>query len=106
MPAIVNPLPDAAYQTDRERRAGFGTDVLFNCVIALDQPSSGIAWYYNGEVIRSGIENRIIHKNGSLTIQYPRPSHFGIYQCIATNNFGDDIRTWFLEIRKEGMKNS
>ena len=100
-PTILNPLPKAAYQTDRERRAGFGGGVSFHCVTSADQLLSRI-WYYNGEMLRSGIKDRIIHKNGTLTIQFLTVSHFGIYQCIISNKFGDDMRTWFLEIRQEG----
>ena len=33
-------------------------------------------------------------------IPSPQVSHSGIYQCIVSNEFGDDQQSWLLEIRQ------
>ena len=38
--------------------------------------------------------------NSTLIIPTPQVSHSGIYQCIVSNEFGDDQAAWLLEIRE------
>ena len=61
-------------------------------------PPPNITFYFNGAVISPGSGMAIVGNN--LTIPFPQVRHSGIYQCIVSNEFGDDQQAWLLEIRK------
>ena len=62
-------------------------------------PSPSVTFYFNGQLILSSDTSMII-ANNTLIIPSPQVSHSGIYQCIVSNEFGDDQATWLLEIRQ------
>ena len=61
-------------------------------------PLPNITFFHNGAVISP--ESGMTIVNNSLTIPSPQVSHSGIYQCIVSNEFGDDQIAWVLEIRQ------
>ena len=61
-------------------------------------PHPRIAFYLNGQPISNGHDFSIV--NNTLTIPLPQVSQSGIYQCIVSNEFGDDQAAWLLEIRQ------
>ena len=75
-----------------------GGPVQYPCD-ASGSPDITITWIYNGAVIQSGSEV-VVGGDGALTIPAPQVSHSGIYQCVATNRFGEDRRMWILEVRE------
>ena len=60
-------------------------------------PLPNIAFYFNGAPI---LTNSVNIMNNTLTIPSPQVYHSGIYQCIVSNEFGDDQAAWLLEIRQ------
>ena len=64
-------------------------------------PLPNITFYFNGVVISHG--SGVIVVGNTLTIPSPQVSHSGIYQCIVSNEFGDDQKAWLLEIRQPSM---
>ena len=62
-------------------------------------PLPNITFFFNGAVI-SPYNGVTVSINNTLTIPSPQVSHSGIYQCIVSNEFGDDQATWVLEIRQ------
>ena len=69
--------------------------------MATSNPAT-ITWYHNGAVIQPG-SGAVVNQDDTLMIPEPQVSHSGIYQCFATNQFGEDKRAWILEVRVEGM---
>ena len=61
-------------------------------------PLPNITFYFNGADISSGSGVAVV--GNTLTISFPQVSHSGIYQCIVSNEFGDDQQAWLLEIRQ------
>lgn len=62
-------------------------------------PLPSITFYFNGRPISTDIGLNNIFNN-TLSIPSPQFSHSGIYQCIVSNEFGDDQAVWLLEIRQ------
>ena len=56
-----------------------------------------IEWYFNGQPIAA--DSGISINGNNLTIASPQVSNSGIYQCVVSNDFGDDQAAWLLEIR-------
>ena len=61
-------------------------------------PLPNVTFYFNGAAISQDSGVTIISNN--LIIPFPQVSHSGIYQCIVSNEFGDDQVDWYLEIRQ------
>ena len=61
-------------------------------------PTPILVFYFNGESITSDGSINII--GNTLTIISPQVNNFGIYQCIVSNEYGDDQLAWLLEIRE------
>ena len=61
-------------------------------------PLPSIAFYFNGRPISPDTGLSVV--NRTLIITTPQVSHSGIYQCIVSNEFGDDQVAWLLEIRE------
>ena len=70
---------------------------MYTCVFE-GSPTPTIEWYFNGQLISSDLGVSI--DSNTLTIPSPHVSHSGIYQCIVSNEFGDDQAAWLLEIRE------
>ena len=60
-------------------------------------PPHRIEWYFNGQLITA--DSGISINSNNLIIASPQVSNSGIYQCIVSNDFGDDQASWLLEIR-------
>ena len=61
-------------------------------------PSPSIEWFFNGRPISP--DSGVSISENSLTVASPRVDNSGIYQCIVSNDFGDDQASWLLEIRQ------
>ena len=61
-------------------------------------PLPSIAFYFNGVYITVDNSMNIIINNSALIIPSLQVSNSGIYQCIVSNEFGDDQAAWLLEI--------
>ena len=61
-------------------------------------PTPILVFYFNGERISPNGSISII--GNSLTIISPHVSNSGIYQCIVSNEYGDDWLAWLLEVRE------
>ena len=74
--------------------------VVYPCV-ASGIPDPGVTWFYNGELMFGpGV---VVGDDNSLTIAEPQVGNSGIYQCIASNEFGEERRAWILEVREPGI---
>ena len=91
VPRIINTIED-----DRDIFVG-EENLMYTCQFE-GSPLPNITYYFNGAVI-SPISGVTIVSN-TLTIPSPQVSHSGIYQCIVSNEFGDDQKAWLLEIRQ------
>ena len=91
VPRITNTLHD-----ERDHFAG-EESLMYTCHFE-GSPLPNITFFFNGAVISTDSGMTIIHN--SLTIHSPDVSHSGIYQCIVSNEFGDDQLAWLLEIRE------
>ena len=91
IPRIINTIQDV-----REHLVGKG-NLTFICQFE-GFPLPNITFYHNGAIVSPGNGVKITGNN--LTIPSPQVSHSGIYQCIVSNEFGDDQIAWFLEIRQ------
>ena len=65
-------------------------------------PLPSIAFYFNGAPIATDSISGANVVNDTLIIPSLQVSHSGIYQCIVSNEFGDDQRAWLLEVREPG----
>ena len=88
---ITNVIPD-----ERNYLVG-GGNLTFICQCE-GFPPPNITFYHNGAVISSG--SCMTSIGNTLTIASPQVSHSGMYQCIVSNEFGDDQQAWLLEIRQ------
>ena len=61
-------------------------------------PLPNVAFYFNGAVIPP--DRGVTITNNNLTIPSPQISHSGIYQCIISNEIGDDQAAWLLEVKE------
>ena len=90
IPRIINTIQDM-----RERLVGEGS-LTFTCQFE-GSPLPNITFYFNGAI--TTLDSGVSIINNTLTIPSPQVSHSGIYQCIVSNEFGDDQIAWLLEIR-------
>ena len=60
-------------------------------------PTPRIDWYFNGKPISP--DSGVSISDNTLAIASPQTSNSGIYQCIVSNDVGDDQAAWLLEIR-------
>ena len=63
-------------------------------------PPPYVVFYFNGAPILASSTIGVNIINNTLIIPSPQVSHSGIYQCIVSNEFGDDQQAWLLEIRE------
>ena len=78
-----------------------GGPVEYPC-IASGIPPPTVTWYYNGAIVQSG-GGVVVGVGGTLRIAEPQVNNSGIYHCIVSNMFGEDSRTWVLEVRQPGI---
>ena len=93
IPRITNTLQD-----EREHLVG-EENLMYTCEFE-GFPLPTIAFYFNGARIRADDTSVVDIVNNTLVIPSPQVSHSGIYQCIVSNEFGDDQAAWLLEIRQ------
>ena len=93
LPRITNTLQD-------EREHLVGEDNLTYICEFEGFPHPRVMFYFNGARIQADSTSGVIVINNTLIIPSPQVSHSGIYQCIVSNEFGDDQAAWLLEIRE------
>ena len=91
VPSITNTIQDRT-----EHLVGEGS-LTYTCQFE-GAPLPDITFYFNGAVLSPDSGVTIV--GNTLTIPSPQVSHSGIYQCIVSNEFGDDQQAWLLEIRQ------
>ena len=91
VPSIINTIQDRT-----EHLVGEGS-LIYTCQFE-GAPLPDIAFYFNGAALSPDSGVTIV--GNTLTIPSPQVSHSGIYQCIVSNEFGDDQQAWLLEIRQ------
>ena len=95
IPSITSTFPD-------EREHYTGEQNLTYACESDGFPLPRIAFYFNGASITVDNSMDIIVNNDTLIIPSPQVSHSGLYQCIVSNEFGDDQQSWLLEIIEPG----
>ena len=97
VPRITN-----SFRGEREHLVG-EDNLTYTCEFE-GFPHPRVTFYFNGVHIVTNGANDVIIINNTLTIPSPQVSHSGIYQCIVSNEFGDDQAAWLLEIRQPSEK--
>ena len=72
-------------------------NLMYSCVFE-GSPTPTPQWLFNGQPIAA--ESGVSVSENTLMIAAPQVSNSGIYQCIVSNEFGDDQAAWLLEIRR------
>ena len=78
-----------------------GTSWSGSCV-AEGVPEPTITFYHNG-IPLVGDDVLVIIEGGSLSITSTTVDHSGMYQCLAENESGSAVATWFLIFREASM---
>ena len=66
-------------------------------------PDVTVAWYKDGILVHSGTSiSTIPDESTQLTISSVIPADSGMYQCIVSNEHGDDVGTISLQVRDHG----
>ena len=91
VPRIINRIQDERNLLVGER------SLTYTCQFE-GAPLPGVMFYFNGAIISPGSGVTIV--GNTLMIPSPQVSHSGVYQCIVSNEFGDDQAAWLLEIRQ------
>ena len=78
-----------------------GTSWSGSCV-AEGVPEPTITFYHNG-IPLVGDDVVVIIEGGSLSITSTTVDHSGMYQCLAENESGSKVATWFLIFREASM---
>ena len=86
------------FQDEREHLVG-EDNLKYTCEYE-GFPLLSIAFYFNGAHITASNIYGVNIVGNILTIPSPQVSHSGVYQCIVSNEFGDDQAAWLLEIRQ------
>ncbi|XP_064372533.1 immunoglobulin superfamily member 10 isoform X2 [Dromaius novaehollandiae] len=107
--SVTVPVVIAAYPpriTDRPPqsiRTMPGAAVQLSCT-ALGIPKPEITWELpDRSVLSAGNRGRpagseLLHPQGTLVIQNPRPSDSGVYKCIAKNHLGSDFAVTYIQV--------
>ena len=93
-------IPRITNNLQEERKYFVGEENLTYTCEFEGFPLPSIVFYFNGDCISAGGTSGINIINNTLTIPSPQVSHSGVYQCIVSNDFGDDQQAWLLEIRQ------
>lgn len=97
----LSEVPRITYSLEDERDRLVGEMNLTYICEFEGYPLPNLAFYFNGARIPTNNTNGIIYIVGNkLIIRSAQVSHSGIYQCIVSNEFGDDQQAWLLEIRQ------
>ena len=92
------PRITSTIQDEREHLVGEG-NLTYVCQFE-GFPLPNITFFFNGAIISP--DNGVTIVGNTLTIPSPQVYRSGIYQCIVSNEFGDDQQSWLLEIRQSG----
>ena len=67
-------------------------------------PDATVTWYKDGNLVPSGTSiSTTPDVSTQLTISSATPADSGMYQCVVSNQHGDDIGTISLQVRDHGM---
>ena len=90
-------LPRITMNPPNNREVVVGEEnLMYSCEFE-GSPTPSIQWFFNGQPIAA--ESGVSVSDNTLMIATPQVSNSGIYQCIVSNDFGDDQAAWLLEIR-------
>ncbi|CAI9591845.1 unnamed protein product [Staurois parvus] len=95
-PRITNKAPQNIHT-----RAG--SPVHLNCM-AIGIPKPEITWELpDSSVLTTASKGRsigteLLHPQGTLVVQNPRPSDSGVYKCIVRNALGMDSSSTYLKV--------
>jgi hypothetical protein len=95
------PRINSTFQEEREHLVG-EMNLTYMCEFE-GYPLPNVAFYFNGVHIPANNTNGICVVSNTLIIPSPQVYHSGIYQCIVSNEIGDDQAAWLLEIRQPSM---
>ena len=90
LPRITMSPPDNREIVAREE------NLMYSCEFE-GSPTPTIQWFFNSQPIAA--ESGVSVSDNTLMIAAPQESNSGVYQCIVSNQFGDDQAAWLLEIR-------
>ena len=72
-------------------------NIAYTCEF-IGTPTPTLVFYFNGDQVSP--DESISITGNTLMIISPHVNHSGIYQCIVSNEYGDDQLAWMLEIRE------
>ena len=76
-----------------------GRPVTLTCNIAAI-PNATVTWYKDGSLVPSGTSiSTTPDTNTQLTIASATPADSGMYQCVVSNQHGDDVGSISLQVR-------
>ena len=76
-----------------------GRTVILTCNIAAI-PNATVVWYKDGSPILSGTSiSTTPDTNTQLTLASATPANSGMYQCVVSNQHGDDVGSISLQVR-------
>jgi hypothetical protein len=97
------PRITTVFQDEREHFVGENS-LTYMCEFE-GFPYPRVAFYFNGVRIVANSSSTVNIINNTLIIPSPQVGHSGIYQCIVSNEIGDDQAAWLLEIRQPSELN-
>ena len=91
--------PARVTSVDGPQRVLTGRTVTLTCNIAAI-PDATAMWYKDGNSIPSGTSiSTTPDTNTQLTIASATPANSGMYQCVVSNEYGDDVGSISLQVR-------
>ena len=75
-----------------------GRPVTLTCNIAAI-PNATVTWYKDGSPVPSWPSISTPDTNAQLTIASATPADSGMYQCVVSNQHGDDVGSISLQVR-------
>ncbi|XP_004708703.1 immunoglobulin superfamily member 10 [Echinops telfairi] len=102
VPVTIMAYPPRITSRPPERvLAKAGAAVRLHCV-ALGVPKPEVTWEMPGYTLLSGQGrahgSELLHPQGTLVLQHPRPSDSGTYRCRAKNPLGSDYATAHIRV--------
>lgn len=87
--AIIGLIPNGTFEVSPDKQTELFCDVV-------GEPQPTIEWLKDGELFN--VSNDVEISRGHITIQQFSKKHEGTYECVATNEGGNDTATAILKI--------